>query len=180
MKIYLVRHAKTEANHQGLLQGRINTPLSDAGIRSAEKLKEKIKNEPIDICITSPLKRTWQTAMILVGDRVYIKEDERLIERSLGDFENKEKELYDTEKYWDYQLNSGDGNVEKIQDVIRRSKEFLEEIKEKYKEKNVLIVSHGAVIRALDHLLNNVDFSKEKNLTTLEIDNCFFKKYEIN
>jgi len=44
MKIYLVRHAQTEANYQGLLQGRTNTPLSEAGIRDAQKLKEKLPN----------------------------------------------------------------------------------------------------------------------------------------
>ena len=179
MKIYLVRHAQTEANYQGLLQGRTNTPLSEAGVRDAVKLKEKLKGKPLDICITSPLSRTWQTAMILAGDKTYILEDERLIERNLGNFEGKSRTLYDAKKYWDYELNSGEEGVEKIQDVISRAKSFLDELKEKYSDKSVLIVSHGAVVRALDHLLNNVDFKTKKDLTKMPIENSFFKEYEI-
>lgn len=179
MKIYLVRHAQTEANYQGLLQGRTNTPLSEAGVRDAVKLKEKLKDKPLDICITSPLSRTWQTAMILAGDKTYILEDERLIERNLGNFEGKSRTLYDAKKYWDYELNSGEEGVEKIQDVISRAKSFLDELKEKYSDKSVLIVSHGAVVRALDHLLNNVDFKTKKDLTKMPIENSFFKEYDI-
>ena len=103
MKIYLVRHAQTEANYQGLWQGRTNTPLSEAGIRDAQKKKKKLNGKPLDICITSPLSRTWQTAMIMAGDRTYILEDERLIERNLGNFEGKSRTLYDAKKYWDYE-----------------------------------------------------------------------------
>lgn len=179
MKIYLVRHAQTEANYQGLLQGRTNTPLSEAGIRDAQKLKEKLNGKPLDICITSPLSRTWQTAMIMAGDRTYILEDERLIERNLGNFEGKSRTLYDAKKYWDYELNTGEEGVEKIQDVIERAENFLNELKEKYNDKSVLIVSHGAVVRALDHLINNVNFKEKKDLTKMPIENSFFKEYDV-
>ena len=175
MKIYLVRHGQTEENYEGKMQGRKDTTLNETGVRETKKLKEK----EIDLCITSPLKRTWETAMILVGDRVYIEENERLIERGLGEFEGKSRKDYNYKKYWDYQLNSNEKGVEKIQDVFKRSEDFLSDIKKKYKDKNILIVSHGAVIRALHHLLKNTDLEKSKNLANFKIDNTFFEEYEV-
>ncbi len=179
MKIYLVRHGQTEENYEGRMQGRKDTTLNETGVRETKKLKEKLKEKEIDLCITSPLKRTWETAMILVGDRCYIEEDERLIERELGKFEGKKRKDYDYKKYWDYQLNSGDKEVERVQDVFKRSEEFLIDIKKRYKGKNILIVSHGAVIRALHHLLKETDLKKTKNLANFKIDNTFFEEFEI-
>lgn len=180
MKIYLACHGQTEANYEGILQGRGNMTLDEQGIRNTKKLKEKIRNKNIDLCITSPLKRTWETAMILVGDRTYIEEDSRLIERHLGEFEGKKRQEYNYKKYWDYQLNSDDGGVEKVQDVIKRSKNFLADLRKKYPNKNILIVSHEAIIRSLHYLLKNTDFNKKKDLAKLEIDNLFFKEYDIS
>lgn len=179
MKIYLVRHGQTEANYEGKLQGRSNQSLNETGIRQIKKLKEQLKDKKLDICFTSPLARAWETAIILAGDRVYITEDKRIIERELGNFEGRIKEEYDSKKYWDYNLNTDEEGVERIQDVVARSKEFLDEIKEKYPGKNILIVSHGAVVRALHHLLIGTDLNKKKDLTSLEINNAFFKEYEI-
>ena len=64
-------------------------------------LKTKIKDEKIDICFSSPLVRAFETAMILVGDKVEIKKDPRLIERNLGKLEGKDRSTYDFLKYWD-------------------------------------------------------------------------------
>lgn len=180
MKIYLVRHGQTEANYEGRMQGKSDQySLTEAGVRNTKKLRERLKDKPIDLCITSPLKRTWETAIILVGDRVYIEEDSRLIERDLGEFEGKSRTEYDAKKYWNYELNSGDRGVEKVRDIILRSEDFLKELKEKCPDGNILIVSHGAVIRALHHLLVGTDFKKEKDLTQLKIDTSFFQEYEV-
>lgn len=179
MKIYLVRHGQTDANYEGRMQGRGNKlALNETGVRETKRLKEKLKGKQIDLCITSPLKRTWETAVILVGDQVYIEQDSRLIERDLGEYEDAFRQEYDVKKYWDYALNSNDCGVERIRDILKRSKDFLEDIKEKYPNQNILIVSHGAIIRSLHHLLIGTDFEKEKDLTKLEINNSFFREYD--
>ena len=180
LKIYLVRHGETEANYEGKMQGKSDQySLTERGVRDTKKLKEHLKDKPIDLCITSPLKRTWETAMILVGDRVYIEEDTRLIERDLGEFERKNDTEYDHKKYWDFKLNTDEQGVEKVGDIISRCESFLKDIKEKYPNQNILIVSHKAVIRALHHLLIGTDFNKEKDLTSLEINTSFFKEYQL-
>ena len=45
MKIYLVRHAETDANTNGILQGqRENLQLNEYGVREATRLKQKLKD----------------------------------------------------------------------------------------------------------------------------------------
>lgn len=180
MKIILVRHAKTENNSIDIMQGRsVNTQLNQAGILEATNLKNKLLNTKIDYCYTSPLIRTWSTAMILVGDRVEIIEDNRILERYLGELEGKERKLYDVSKYWDYELNSNDLDVEPIQDVFKRCSEFLLDIISKHNDnETLLIVSHGATTRCMHHLLLRSNL--KSNLLNFKVDNCFCKEYIID
>ena len=181
MIIYLVRHGETDANKNGIMQGQSqNLQLNENGVRQASDLKNKLKTVNFDVCFTSPLIRAWSTAMILVGDRVEIKEDKRLLERYLGDFEGKNiKQIaYSADKYWDYKLNNSDEGVEAVQEIFRRCNSFIDDLKQNYNnDTTVLIVSHAAVIRCLHHLLKNDDFTKK--MARFKIDNCYCDKYEI-
>ena len=80
MKITLVRHAETEQNILDLCQGRQNNQLSDNGRTKCKLLKAKLKDIKFDYCYMSPMLRTVETAIILIGDRVETFPDDRLIE----------------------------------------------------------------------------------------------------
>ncbi len=179
MKIYLVRHGETDANKNKIMQGRSqNLQLNETGRKQALSLKNKIKDIKFTVCFTSPLIRAWSTAIILVGDSVEIKEDIRLIERDLGNLEEKSRKEYSVQKYWDYDLNSNDEMVEPIQDIFKRCSSFLEDLQKNYqKDDKILIVSHGAVTRCLHHLLLKTDLTK--NLVDFKIENCYYKEYEL-
>ena len=177
MKITIVRHGKTDKNGEGILQGISNEMLNDSGRMMCQRLRNEFKNEHFDVCYMSPLVRCVETAMILVGDRVPIISDKRLIERNIGQFEGKSKEEYDISKYWDYNLNSSDGGVEKIQDVIARCQSFLDYVLEKYDGKDILIVTHSCIFRVIYYLLNNADFSKK--LENIKVDNCSYRQIDI-
>ena len=46
MKLILVRHAETDANVSGIVQGgSSDNPLNDNGINQAKKLADHLKNE---------------------------------------------------------------------------------------------------------------------------------------
>lgn len=174
MKLTLVRHGQTEYNYEQKIQGISNIPLNDTGRRQCKKLKEQIKEKKYDICFSSPLVRAMETAMILVGEKVQINMDARLIERNMGNLENSNREKYDIKKYWDYNLNCDDNNVERIQDIFDRCNRFINYIKENYEDKSILIVSHGAPIRAIHHILNKTELNT--NLVDFEIDNCYIEE----
>ena len=135
MKLYIVRHGKTDWNVARRLQGRADIPLNENGREIARKTAEGIRNIPIDFAISSPLSRAKETAEILVNKRkipVYL--DERLEEISFG--------------VMIYQPPKG---AESIPHLLSRTEEFLEELASnpQLKEKNILIATHGAATRAL-------------------------------
>lgn len=177
MKITFVRHAQTEQNYLEVCQGLQNNPLCDDGRRQALKLKEKLKDKHFDYCYMSPMLRTVETAIILIGDRVETIPDKRIIERNLGELENVPRKFYDYKKYWDYNLNCSDRGVEPVQDIFKRCEDFLNYIKEKHKGQSILIVSHSSPIRAMIHIIENTDRSSK--LYKKVIDNLFCEEYEI-
>ena len=177
MKLILIRHGQTENNYNEIMQGQgINDPLNDTGIRQAKKLKEKLNKYKIDKAFTSPMARSWQTAIITVGDKVEIKEDKRLIERNIGEFEGMNRSFYDHSKYWDYDLNSNDDGVEPIKNVINRVKDFYDELLLSDKNETIVVISHKCVINVLHNLIKNKDFRKYEDIN---VSNCTILEYEI-
>ncbi len=176
MKIALVRHGETEENFEEKIQGRMNPLLNDTGRRQAQKLRDKIREKHYDVCYTSPLVRCVETAMILIGDRVLMVTDSRLIERDMGELEGHPRGEYNSYLYWDYDLNCSDHKVEALQDLFKRCEDFLDFVKEKNQE-DVLIVTHGAVYRALRYLLKN--HKLKGKLFDGFIKNCQYEEFEI-
>lgn len=165
MKLYVIRHGRTSWNEKGLMQGRVNIKLSETGKKEAKDIREKLKNISFDICISSPLKRTLETASIVTDNKYKIITDELLIERNLGEFEGKKYAEYEKLKFWDYKLNNDSYGVEPVKDILKRTSYFLNNLKEK-DYKTVLIVSHAATIRAINYNIigydSNTDFLEFK------------------
>ena len=179
MKLYVVRHGKTNANSNNILTGqKENVQLNEEGVQQANILKLKLSNIKFDVCFTSPLIRAWSTAIILVGDRVEIKDDPRIMERYLGELEGKEFEIYDKNKYEDYTLNSNESDVEPIQDLYTRCTSFINYLKENYdKDSKILIVTHFGIVKTLDYILNNKKL--EGFIPDIKVENCCLKEYDI-
>lgn len=173
MKVTIIRHGQTDYNYEGKIQGRSNIPLNDAGRRDCKKLKYNIKDEQFDICFSSSLIRAVETAMILVGDRVEIKIDDRLMERNFGKLEGMSFKKYDGVKYWDYNLNLDDNGIEPVQDIIKRVNSFINYLEKNYKDKNILIVTHGSIVRGLHHILHKTNLNS--NLCNFTIGNCYIE-----
>lgn len=138
----------------------------------------RLSDEHFDYCYMSPLVRTVETAMILIGDRVEMIPDKRLIERDMGELEGKSRDEYDFTKFWDYNLNLGDYGVEKVQDIFKRCRDVLNYIIKKHPGKDILIVSHGAPVRAMHHLLKNSDLNG--NLRNIDVKNCYYEIIDVD
>lgn len=177
MKVTLVKRAQTESDYLGNILGHSNELLNDTGRRQAQRLKEKIKDIKFDYCYMSPLVRCVETALILIGDRVEMIPDKRLIERNMGELEGRPLQEYNAYKFWDYDLNRDDYGVENVHNIINRCEDFLDYIKEKNNSQHVLIVTDGAPYRALRHLLQNHKICGK--LLDGEIENCKIEMFEI-
>jgi len=77
----------------------------------------------------------------------------------------------------EHNLNKKEYRVEPLKCLFSRTKEFLDYLKKNYMDKNVLIVSHAATIRALH--FNIVGFDKETDMLSFSPDNAYIFEYEL-
>ena len=144
--IYIVRHGQTDWNVQKKVMGRCDEPLNEKGKEQAKETRNSLLGCDLDLIICSPLQRAKQTAEIInEGRNIPIIYDDRIIERDFGEFEGKETKDFDFHGYWNYYKNDIYKEAENIQVFFKRIYEFLDDISNKYKDKNVLIVAHGGV-----------------------------------
>ena len=177
MNLYVVRHGQTIWNLERRVQGITDIPLTEEGIKSAEELKELVNTLNIDVVISSPLSRARDTAKILVDSKLPINTDDRIKERNWGLNEGALIDEIDRWDCWDVILNTKVQNIECIQDFMYRVSSFLEEIKVKYKDKNVLVVTHSAVIRVIHYMLGSIP--EDGNLSRINIPNLRIIEYKI-
>ncbi|MFR5951438.1 MAG: histidine phosphatase family protein [Clostridia bacterium] len=175
MKIYVTRHGQTDWNVQGKTQGRADIELNEVGIKQAKQTKEELKNIDIDLIICSPLKRAKKTAEIInEGRNIPIIFDDQIIERNFGEFEG-EKIKFD--EFWDYNAHPRYQRAETIQEIISRISNFLDKIKEEYKDKNVLLVTHGCVSIAINCYFKGIP--EDGKLINYCLHNCEVQEFEI-
>ena len=166
--IWLVRHAQSEYNKDKLFTGWHDPELTDHGKHKAHDLKEELYTVKFDHVYSSPLKRALQTANIIIDDKEIIV-DERLKERSYGDWSAKNKEevksiegeanYYAARRGWE----TSPPNGESLKDVSIRVKPFIDSLPN---VGNILVVSHGNTIRAISVLFG---INSEENVSTFEI-----------
>lgn len=180
MNIILVRHGQTDWNVKDLLQGRTDIELNSNGEEQAIQTAKKLENISIDAMYVSPLKRTLKTAEQINKKRNLEKIiDERLIERGFGEYEGKSNVNF--KKYWDFEMNASDYNVEPIKDLFVRTYNLLKEILEIYRDtdKTILLVTHNGVNLAVTSILNGLN----KNIFEYNLKPCeyrIFRNVNIN
>lgn len=145
MKLLITRHGQTDWNVQKKVMGRCDEPLNKKGFEQAIETRNKLLNEKIDLIICSPLKRAKQTADVINVKNIPVIYDDRLIERDFGEFEGLETKDFDFHGFWDYYKNNNYKSAENIQAFFKRVYNFLDDIIEKYHDKNILIVAHGGI-----------------------------------
>lgn len=177
MNLYVVRHGETVWNLEHKVQGITDIPLTKNGKEEARELQELISTLNIDVVISSPLIRARETAKILVDSKLPINIDDRIKERDWGMNEGASIDEVDKWDCWDVILNTKVQNIECIQDFMYRVSDFIEDIKIRYKDKNVLVVTHSAVSRVIHYLLGTIP--EDANLSRIDIPNLRIIEYKI-
>ena len=177
MNLYLVRHGKTSLNKEGRIQGRTDIELIDEGRKTAQELNKEFENIKLDICFASPLKRTKETAAIIIGDKeIPVIYDDLLLERSFGELEGT---LIDNDKLnrlWNFDIHDNIYNEETIRDLFNRAKKVLDLLKSSGYE-NILVVTHGALMKAIH--FNIVGYDEKTDLFSWFPENAKVYKYTI-
>lgn len=164
MKIYITRHGQTDWNVEGRMQGAKNSTLTEQGKIDAIKLGDSLNDIKIDYIYTSPLTRAYDTAQLIKGERdIPIEIYENLKEMNFGIWEGMHSDEvmrdYKDEHYrfWNephiYTPNGG----ETFYELIKRVEKTLQDIINKNKGENILIVTHTIIIKAIYSILKKYE-----------------------
>ena len=149
MKIFVARHGQTVWNAQNKVCGITNVELTEKGIEQAKKLAETVQNYSIDIILSSPLKRAVETSKIVAAkNNIPMQIEELLIEQDYGIYEGvdrKNESFLANKRNFAYRYPEG----ESMMQVAYRIYGLIEKLKEQYKGKNILMISHGGVCRII-------------------------------
>lgn len=171
--VCLIRHGETDWNSIGMLQGRKDVPLNEAGILHAKQCREVLQSSQWDVVITSPLKRAKQTATI-INEKLNVPVIEMVdfVERDFGLAEGM---TYD-ERNSKFPNRIYPKQEERIS-FHKRVMEGLNTINHRYVDNKILIVAHGGVINAiLDELSIGKIGSEKTDLLNGCMSNIFMQE----
>ncbi len=149
MNLHLIRHTSLDIP-SGICYGQSDVDVSANFEAECATLASKLTAIKFDAVYTSPLQRCTKLARALNLGTIHT--DERLKELHFGDWEMQAwdsipRDVFDT---WanDY-ANLTPPNGESFSQLYARSKMFIEEVSGHSHGKNIAIVTHGGVIRAI-------------------------------
>ncbi|MGL4738207.1 MAG: histidine phosphatase family protein [Cellulosilyticaceae bacterium] len=159
--IYLIRQGETDWNLLKKFNGRTETELNEAGIRQAHLQAERLKGIHLDACFCSTQIRARQTCeMIYSGEIIF---DERLVEINCGEFEGTQETTETFKLFWQATA-TGKMGTEIFEEFVKRNCELCDMIRDHYKDKNILIVTHAANARIVNYYFtgksSSYDFHK--------------------
>ena len=84
-RLFLARHGESMLNAAGLLRGRLDSPLTSEGRVEAGSLANALADCDVQVIMTSPLQRAFDTAQaVATRTGVQIEVDHRFIDRDYG------------------------------------------------------------------------------------------------
>ena len=171
MVLYIVRHGQTEENKQKILQGHLPGTLTEQG-------REQVRQAAIDLdkrgvhfdsIVSSDLRRAMDSANIIAKHlHLSVTPMEILRERDWGEYtgitiaEGKAKYYHDG--HWDFP-----GGAETDEGIFDRARRALALLKERYADKNIILVTHGQFARNLFAAYQNCSYHDIPSFTNAEI-----------
>ena len=174
LNIYFVRHGETLWNKEGKIQGELDSPITEKGREDIHKLAENLKDIKFGGIYSSELGRAYETALILNSESLRIKQMKEFNEKNFGDWQGMEiKEIYrkypvQAEFYFNdiKNYNSKEINAESLEHALRRFVSGVKKIEKSVRNGNVLVVSHGTILKLFFNYIDNKDINElnEKDL----------------
>ncbi len=160
-EIYVIRHGQTEWNLVRRMQGRLDSPLTHAGMEQAHSHGELLKGcDPVDEMYVSPSGRTRETAYIINSYvRAPVEYVDALLERDVGHWSGLTvEELEDAfPQAWRERLDDPyhhrPPEGESLSDMAERVAPFVDMLR-RSEARTIALVTHQVMSRVLlGHLL---------------------------
>lgn len=160
-----VRHAASAFAEEHRIAGRLDIPLSDAGVMESRKLGSGFPLNEHDVVISSPLSRALETARLVTGlpeSRILIRPG--CVERDYGEMQGLQPELIGTlrprvryVKVGEYEHSLNPPLGESFPVLRARAELFLKDILEEHHGRAVHIFSHQTFLQQLHGTLLGMD-----------------------
>ncbi len=174
IELLLIRHGETAWNRERRMQGHIDIPLSDAGLRQAQALGQALASERPDAIYSSDLGRARTTAQpVADAHQMPVILLEALRERCYGAFEGL---LYDeiSQRYpeafaaWrarelHARFPAGEREAETQQEFHGRAVKAVTDIVSAHPAGKLVIVTHGGVLDCLYREATGMRIEAERN-----------------
>lgn len=151
--LLLVRHGQSVWNAEGRWQGQADPPLSPLGVRQAAEASARLGT--FDAVVASDLQRARHTADLLARDLGIgpVEVDELWRERSAGEWSGLTR--VEIEERWPGALARGERppGFEPHDSIVQRAVMAVALIHRRLPGAQVLVVTHGGVIRAIEQHL---------------------------
>jgi broad specificity phosphatase PhoE len=144
-----VRHGQTDWNYKGRIQGTIDNPLNEEGIKQAHQLGQFLSEHDREwnMIFTSPLQRAKSTAEILSEylPKVPIHVNPHFMEREFGDAEG----CLITKELFDHIVADEVFGLEPSYLLQNRIESEVKALTKEYEGQRILVVAHSHVIKGL-------------------------------
>lgn len=160
--LLLVRHGQTIDNARQIMQGQTQGELTEEGRAQARHLREALSGERIDAFVSSDLKRSYDTAVIVAEERgLPVMTTPLLRERDWGSFTGRYIPDLKNELWPD--------DIETLEALKQRGAHFLEFIRRNYPGQTVLAVGHGIINKAIQAVYHNKEMHEVKKMDNAEV-----------
>jgi broad specificity phosphatase PhoE len=152
-KLIMVRHGESEGNAIRRFTTSGEAKITELGRRQALEaaVRIKLKFQPI-LVIASTFARARETGLIIAAELgIPIEYEEQFREMSLGDLAGKPYDsiandpTFDPQRSWVWRAPNGESH----EDVLKRVAPVLDAVAKKYPDDEIVVVSHGGVMRAV-------------------------------
>jgi len=175
-KIFLVRHGQTDYNLKGIVQGSgVDASLNDTGRAQAEAFHKTFQHHPFDRLYTSALKRSQESVALFSQNGLKPEAFEALNEISWGTREGQ-RITPEEDAYYHWMLGQwqeGKTGIpleqgESPDEVAIRQQPFIDLLKSRTEDGNILICMHGRAMRILlcqllNYPLRSMDMFEHEN-----------------
>ncbi len=155
-RLFLVRHGELTTSKDWKYVGHMDVEMNDTGIAQIKRLAGRLKDEEIDVILSSDLKRTAKSAEIIGGFLGLSPSQHRdFREINLGHWEGMTRDEIVNKFVAEFEkrtLNLSEFRVEggeSFLDVQSRVIPALNLFLEKHNGNNLLLVAHGGVNRII-------------------------------
>ena len=164
MKLYIIRHAETEYNRKGIIQGsEVDSEINDIGESQANSVYEYYKDINFDKIYVSDLKRTFQTIRKFTENGSSYEKLKEFNEISWGVNQGKSDDLEDYAKLidtWlagnlDNKFEEGESPNEMSVRLVKGFNKVLDDDHD-----TVLLCIHGRALRILLSKIIDNDLTK--------------------